>query len=121
MKWFEVTVVKNAYFVLHIYSSDITEHVHMYTPSLTIIQILAAPQVIIYMSNNGVTFITLFTYKVFSISVNFLSFTLLGRNCLYNSFFMYFPILRGELIKGCCKHDLSFKWTSASRYFGPGR
>ena len=59
-----------------------TEHVPMYTPSLTLIIIMPKPWDSIYIPDNGVTFITLFTNEAFCISDNFISFTLLGGHCL---------------------------------------
>ena len=54
------------------------------------------------------------------ISVIFVSFTLLGGHCLYNScLLMYYPILGVDLITESCKRDLSFKWPSALRYLTP--
>ena len=96
MQRFEVTV-KNACFVFHLYSSDLTEHLHMQTPSLNLLRTLAETQGYIYIPDTGITFITLLTHEVFSISDIFVSFTLLGGHCLYNScFLMYFPILEEQ-------------------------
>ena len=99
-----------------------TEHVHMYTTSLTLLRIMATPQGSLSIPDTGVTLKSFLTHEVFSISDIFVSFTLLGGNCMYNySLFMYFPILRAELITESCKHDLIVKRRSASRNFYPGR
>ena len=79
----------------------------MYTLSLTFLRIKAAPQGSISITNNGVTFITFLTHEVFSILNIFVSFTLLGGHCLYNScLLIYFTILGAELITEYCKRDL---------------
>ena len=109
----------NACFVLHLYSSNMTEHVHMYTPSSSLLKILDAYQGYISIPDTGVTFITLLTHEVFSISLIFVSFNLIVGKCLYNSsLLMYFPILGAELITESFKNHLIVKCTSASRYFG---
>ena len=87
-----------------------TEYVHMYTPSLTLLKILAATQGALSILDTGVTLITLLTHEVFSISDIFVSFTLIGGHCLYNSsLFMYFPVLGADLITEYCKSDLIIK------------
>ena len=71
-----------ACFVLQIYSSDLTEYVHMHTPSLNLLITLAAPKYSISILITGVTFLILLTQEVFSISFIFVSFTPLGDHCL---------------------------------------
>ena len=71
MQMFEVTV-KNACFVLHLHSSDLTENVHMYTPSLTLPRMLATPQGYLSITDTGFTRITFLTLEVFSISKFFI-------------------------------------------------
>ena len=107
MQRFEATFIKNSCFVLHLYSSDLTDHVHMYAPSLNILRILAESQGSLSVLDTGVTFITLLTHEVFSISEFFVYFTLPEGHCLYNySLLMYFTILGSELITKFCEHDL---------------
>ena len=103
----------NACFVLNFYSSDMTEHVHMYNQYFTLLRILATTQCSLSIPDTGFTLITFIKYEVF---------TLLVERWMHNSsLFMYFPILGAELITASCKHDLIDKWTSASWDFDPVR
>ena len=123
MEWFEVTVINKCMVcITHIYYSDLTEHEHMYTPSSTFIRILQASHCSLSMFNTGVTIRTFITHEKLSISFMFGSFTLLYGHCMYNScLFMYFPILKADVITASCKHYLNFKWTSDYRNCNPGR
>ena len=79
----------------------------MYTTSLTFLRIKADPQGYLCIPDTVVTLINFLTHEVFSISDIFVSFTLLGRHCMYNSsFLVYFKILGVELITASCKHEL---------------
>ena len=82
----------------------------MYSPKWTPLRILAVPQGYLCIPVTGVTLITLLTDEVFSISENFISFTLLVGHCLLkNSLLMYFPIVGAELIKVFSKRNLIVK------------
>ena len=120
-KGLELLSYTNSCFVQQLYSSDLTLHAHMNTPSLNILRIQAAPQGYLSIPDTGVTFITFLTHQVFSISGIFVSFTFIWGHYLYNScLLLYFPILGAELITASFKHDLIDKWPSASQNFDPG-
>ena len=92
----------------------------MYTLSLNLLRIMAAPQSSLSIPDTGFNLITFLTHEVFSISEMFVSFTILGGHCLYNSsLLMYFPILGSELITASCKNYLIVKRPWASRNFLP--
>ena len=96
MQRFEVTFINKYMFFQHSYSSDLSLHINMYTPLLNFLIIKAVPQGSIYISDTGVTLITFLTHEVFSITDIFISFTLLGGNCLYNSSLLMYFIIIGE-------------------------
>ena len=79
---FEVTVINKNMFFLHLYSSYLNEHKQMYTPLLTFIRILIAPQRPLYIFNTGLSSIKVLTSKEFSIRLIFVYFTLLGGHWL---------------------------------------
>ena len=94
----------------------------MYTPSFTVLRILATPQANSYIPDIGVMFITFVTHAQFYISDIRELFTLLGGHCLYNSCLLInFPILGAKLMTASCKHDLIFELPSASRNHEPER
>ena len=109
-------VTKNACFVHKSYLTFLTLHAHMYTPSFTVLIILAAPQATSSIPDTGVMFKKFITHAESSISDICEFFTLLGGNFLYNySLLINFPILGADLMTASCKHYLIFKLPSASR------
>ena len=122
MQRFGLTLINKYMLPQHLFSSDLTLHVHMYIPKLNFLRIQAAPQVYLSIPDTVVTLIIFLTHEVFSISYFFVSFTLLGGHCLYNlSLMIYFPILGEELIIASCKYDFIYKWSSAGENFDSGR
>ena len=94
----------------------------MYTKSSTFLRIMLPPHFYFSMFNTAVKVIKFLTHEEFSISLMFVSFTLLGGNYPYNlCLFVYFTILGEDLIIALWKHDLSFKWPSALQDWDPGR
>ena len=107
MQSFKMTVINKCIFFQQLYSSYLTLHVHINTPSLNILRIKATPKGSISIPDTIVTFLTFLTHELFSISDMFVSFTFLGGHCLYIScLLIYYPILGSELITASCKHDL---------------
>ena len=91
MQMFELTFINKCMFLLQLYSSDLTKHEHMYTSPLTLFMMLLVPHRFLSMLNTGVTLITVLTHNKFSISLMFVSFTLIGGHLLYNSsMFIFF-------------------------------
>ena len=119
---FVMAVIKNAWFFQHLYSTYCKLHAHMFTPSFTVLRIMAASQATRSIPDTGVTFITFFTHEEFSISDICEFFTLLGGHCLYNSSLLTnFPIIGAELMTASCKRDLIFKLPSDWQNPDPGR
>ena len=90
----------------------------MYIPSSTFLEKYL--HLLLSIFNTGVIVITFLTHEVFSISIMFVHFTLLGTHCKYNlSLLKYFPIPVEDLLIPLCKNDLSFKFHSAKRNCEP--